>query len=63
MTEPQQAAYEAMEKALRPFANEAVVYGPNEGDDNEIAWDSAFKLGVLRAAVAALSLADQAKGD
>ena len=53
MTDP---ALKAAEEALKPFANEAARYEPDEGDGVNIAWDSRFTIGNLRAAAAALAL-------
>ncbi len=60
---PKQAAFEAMMEALEPFAFEAQNYEPDEGDDNDTAWDSDFKVGQLRRAAAALTLARQARDE
>jgi len=43
-----------LEKALKPFADEAPRYEPDEGDDKDTAWDSLFEIGDLRRAAAAM---------
>lgn len=44
----------ALEKALKPFADEAERYEPDEGDDSTTAWATSFDIGYLRRARAAL---------
>lgn len=44
----------ALEKALKPFADESTRYEPDEGDDKDTAWDSLFEIGDLRRAAAAM---------
>lgn len=39
-----------LEKALEPFADEAMAYDPPERDDGDIAWASDFQIGALRRA-------------
>lgn len=43
-----------LEEALRPFADKAQQYEPNEDDDKDPAWDAMFKIGDLRRAAAAM---------
>ena len=43
-----QAENEQLRAALKPFAAEAEVYDPPEGDDAETAWFSLFTCGNLR---------------
>ena len=45
---------EKLEAALRPFAEWADAYEPDEGDDHLTAWDHAPTIGMLRAARKAL---------
>ena len=46
--EKQRAEIEQLRAALKPFAAEAEVYDPPEGDDAETAWFSLFTCGNLR---------------
>lgn len=46
---------EELEAAMKPFADEAGCYDPDEGDDNYVAWGSDFTIGSLRNARALLS--------
>lgn len=43
-----------LEEVLSPFAHEAYDYDPDEGDDNQAAFDTSIKIGQLRAARRAL---------
>ena len=43
-----------LEDALTPFAHEAYDYDPDEGDDNQTAFDTSIKIGQLRTARRAL---------
>lgn len=52
--EEARAEIERLREALKPFAAEAEVYDPPEGDDAETAWFSLFTCGNLRDARAAL---------
>lgn len=45
----------ALEAALKPFADEAERYDPDEGDSHYVAWASDFLIGSLRRARAALT--------
>lgn len=49
------ARVKELEEALKPFAEHAEKYDPDEGDDSDTAWDSDFKVGDLRRARLALS--------
>jgi len=42
------ARIERLEAALKPFADEAVKYEPDEGDSEELIWDISLTLGHLR---------------
>ena len=45
---------EKLEAALRPFAEWADAYEPDEGDEHELAWNHRATIGMLRAAREAL---------
>jgi len=45
---------EKLEAALRPFAEWADAYEPDEGDEHELAWSHRATIGMLRAARKAL---------
>lgn len=49
------ARVKELEEALKPFAEHAEKYDPDEGDDSDTAWDSDFKVGDLRRARLVLS--------
>lgn len=49
-----EAHVKSLEEALRPFADAAQSYDPDEGDDTTIAWAHGFTIGSLRRARAAL---------
>jgi len=50
------AEVERLRMALKPFAEEAGQYDPDEGDDEDSAWGSRFTIGDLRRARAALTV-------
>lgn len=49
-----EAELAALKEALKPFADEACEYDPDEGDDGLFAFDTTIKIGQLRAARRAL---------
>jgi len=58
LTEEWQARAEQLEAALEPFAKEADLYDPPEGDDDQPAWSRDFPIGMLRRARSALTMSD-----
>ena len=51
-----------LREALRPFADEAERYDPDEGDDRDVAWVSDFPIGALRRARSAIAKKDPSDG-
>ncbi len=56
-----EAERDRLKAALKPFADEADKYEPDEDDDGMEAWASGFTVGDLRAARAALAPAEGEK--
>ena len=54
-TAPLVAERDRLREALKPFADEAERYEPDEGDDRHVAWSSPFSIGALRRARSALA--------